>query len=222
MAIWKDGHNILGEKESGKEEGMENKEEGVSYVSSAIKSFNDYLEEETENEEEGVSHVSSIMESLNNNLEEKQESGEEEETENEEEGVSAAIAPQSKGKEKMRKEEKSDVDDDDFEEKDNFEEEESEEENNFEEESEEEELQNDKLKNRVIDMGKSLHILLENLHKIPASPPTSNLQISPEKYRKIVTNYLLKDEYSIQTSQKSSLNFILDDNNQSTKFPNCS
>jgi hypothetical protein len=208
MAIIKDGHNILNSSST-----------IIPSISPVMNEF----------EEEGVSSTTILEEN-------------EEEEKMETEMKSVAIASQSKGKEKIRVEEGSDVGDDDFEEEDNFEKESEEkesdvgdddfeEEDNFEKESEEE-LQDEKLKNRVIDIGKSLHILLANLHKIPVPPPTNNPQISPEEYRKIVTNYLLKDdEYSnciddftpteTQTSQKSSLNFILDDNNQSTNFPNC-
>ena len=100
--------------------------------------------------------------------------------------------------------------------------------NNFEkEESEEEDSEEDKImKNHITDIGKSLHILLINIHKIPILPPTNHLHMSPEDYRKIVTNLIQEDknEYFTsseiftsvknQKSQGSSLNFILNDNNQ--------
>ena len=99
--------------------------------------------------------------------------------------------------------------------------------NNFEkEESEEEDSEEDEIKNHITDIGKSLHILLINIHKIPILPPTNHLHMSPEDYRKIVTNLIQEDknEYFTsseiftsvknQKSQRSSLNFILNDNNQ--------
>ena len=46
-------------------------------------------------------------------------------------------------------------------------------------------------------MGKSLHILLKNIHKLPVPPPTYNSHnpyILKKQYRKVLVDYLLKIE----------------------------
>jgi hypothetical protein len=59
------------------------------------------------------------------------------------------------------------------------------------------------------EMGKSLHILLKNIHKLPVPPPTYNSHnpyILKKQYREVLVDYLLKikdiNEFSVNINEK--------------------
>src|SRR3989337_2240559 len=84
-----------------------------------------------------------------------------------------------------------------------------------------------------INMGKDLHILLQNIHKLPTPPPTNNPQYTTKKYQSILVNHLTNienvDKFSLTireifipvdepsasstspASSKLSINYIIDD-----------
>lgn len=80
------------------------------------------------------------------------------------------------------------------------------------------------------EMGSSLHLLLQNIHKLPTPPPVNNPHnpdIEPKQYREVLVNYLMKikdvnefvgteqvflpvnDNIAISSSSKTSLGFIM-------------
>lgn len=86
----------------------------------------------------------------------------------------------------------------------------------------------------TINMGQDLHILLQNINKIPTPPPTNNDHyINKEKYREVLVNHLSTinsvDEFSNDTNhkdifvpvypstRKSSLSFILNEEEEEEK-----
>src|ERR1700722_10447073 len=101
---------------------------------------------------------------------------------------------------KFRKQLDDDNDDimDDEEEEDKKEEEKKEKNEEEEQENKEEEIE--QIPKNIIDMGKDLHILLQNINKIPTPPPSNNPQHSTNEYRSIIVTHLSNidsvDEFS--------------------------
>src|ERR1700722_1165708 len=112
--------------------------------------------------------------------EEKKEKNEEEEQENEKEVQENKEEVQENEEEvQENKEEEQENDDDDTKRK-------------------EEEIE--QIPKNIIDMGKDLHILLQNINKIPTPPPSNNPQHSTNEYRSILVTHLSNidsvDEFS--------------------------
>src|ERR1700722_15274275 len=101
---------------------------------------------------------------------------------------------------KFRKQLDDDNDDimDDEEEEDKKEEEKKEKNEEEEQENKEEEIE--QIPKNIIDMGKDLHILLQNINKIPTPPPSNNPQHSTNEYQSILVTHLSNidsvDEFS--------------------------
>src|ERR1700722_5375214 len=119
--------------------------------------------------------------------EEKKEKNEEEEQENEEE-VQENKEEVQENKEEVQ-ENKEEVQENKEEVQENEEEE---------QENKEEEIQ--QIPKNIIDMGKDLHILLQNINKIPTPPPSNNPQHSTNEFRSILVTHLSNidsvDEFS--------------------------
>jgi len=119
--------------------------------------------------------------------EEKKEKNEEEEQENEEE------VQENKEEVQENKEEVQENKEEVQENKEEVQENEEEEQENKEEEIEQ-------IPKNIIDMGKDLHILLQNINKIPTPPPSNNPQHSTNEYRSILVTHLSNidsvDEFS--------------------------
>jgi len=151
---------------------------------------------------------------------------------------------------KSEVEEIEEEDDDDSEEQEAEEIEEEDDEEEEVEEIEEEEAKEivterseeiEQITNHILNMGKDLHTLIQNIDKVPNPPPTNNPQYTTEKYRSIILHHLqtLKnaDDFEIDvhgifipvvsniempsserisspSQGKSSLSFILKDDDQ--------
>src|SRR5271154_1567193 len=91
--------------------------------------------------------------------------------------------------EEEKKKEKEKKEDDGEEEQENDEEQQHKSDNDDTERKEEEEEQ---IAKNIIDMGKDLHDLLQNINKIPTPPPTNNPQYTTNKYRSLLITHLSK------------------------------
>ena len=98
------------------------------------------------------------------------------------------------------------------------------------EESEEEDRSIRSIPEFTINMGRDLYKLLQNIHKIPTPPPTTNnYNLDKEKYRTVLVNhlstinsvndFLLNNSVfvPVNSSRKSSLSFILNEDDDEEK-----
>src|SRR5271170_8013443 len=110
---------------------------------------------------------------------------------------------EEKKKEKEKKEDDEEVDDEEEEkkkEKEKKEDDEEEEQENDEEQqhksddddTERKEEEEEQIAKNIIDMGKDLHDLLQNIDKISTPPPTNNSQYTTNKYRSLLVTHLSK------------------------------
>ena len=60
-------------------------------------------------------------------------------------------------------------------------------------------------------MGKDLHVLLQNTHKLPTPPPTNNPQYTTKKYRSILIHHLKSIENANQFASNTHEIFIFID-----------
>src|SRR3984957_19830587 len=111
--------------------------------------------------------------------EEKKEKNEEEEQENEEEGQENEEKEQENEEKEQENEE---------EEQENKEEEQE----NDDDDTKRKEEEIEQIPKNIIAMGKDLHILLQNINKIPTPPPSNNPQHSANEYRSILITHLSK------------------------------
>lgn len=67
----------------------------------------------------------------------------------------------------------------------------------------------------AIDMGNDLHIILQNIHKIPSPLPTNNPQHTPKKYRKMLIHHIsTHDEFgSVEDLPDLFMSVNFNDNN---------
>jgi hypothetical protein len=82
----------------------------------------------------------------------------------------------------------------------------------------EEGRQHDDLSSSSIEMGKDLHLLLENINKLPVPSPTFNPynpDIQPKQYRKLLVKYLVKIKDANEFAGSGKVFLPIDENNDS-------